>query len=160
MWFKWEVNGDDGGGGEVLSRSSCLFWFFFSFQYRVSCLLTLPQRQLFPISSLFSFTFLLGMQTLTVSPHLSFALSLFLFLSFHPSVMFTIRAGYHSPFFLVPIRLSTSTCTIVLYSSPLLYMYLLILYWCSLISVPLYIVHYIGLITTHLLFVDPSPHNL
>ena len=139
----------------------CFGFFFLSFQYRVSCLLTLPQRQLFPISSLFSFTFLLGMQTLTVSPHLSSSLSLFLSFSSHPSVMFTIRAGYHFPPFLsCSIRLSTSTCTIVLYSSPLLYMYLLILYWCSLISVPLYIVHYIGLITTHLLFVDPSPHNL
>ena len=134
MWFKREVDGDGG-----------LFWLF-SFQYRVSCLLNLPQLRRFPVFSLsFLFDFLVGhadFDGLTSPFPLHFPYSSLS--PFIPPLCSQSGQVIISPFSSCSIRLSTSTCTIVLYSSPLLYMYLLILYWCSLISVPLYIVHYIA----------------
>ena len=143
----------------MASLSSCLFWFFLSFQYRVSCLLTLPQLQLFSISPLSFLSLLVGhvdFDGLTSSFICSFPLPL-VFLS---SLCYVHNPGRLSfpPFLSCSIRLSTSTCTIVLYSlPPPLHVLVDIVLVLPHIRTPVYCTLYC-LITTHLLFVDPSPH--
>ena len=109
--------------------------------------------------SLFSFHFLVGhadFDGLTSSFICSFPLPLSLLLSLH----YVHNPGRLSfpPFLSCSIRLSTSTCTIVLYSSsPPLHVLVDIVLVLPHIRTPVYCTLYC-LITTYLLFVDPSPH--